>query len=46
MRVLASPECRERSTELRRSPNAITETAREKNGEPAALVYVDSTLNT
>lgn len=42
--VLQTPEYRERSLEFRRSVDAITEAARKKNLEAAALSYVDSTL--
>jgi len=42
--VLQTPEYRERSLEFRRSVDAITEAARTKNLEAAALSYVDSTM--
>jgi cytochrome c556 len=42
--VLQTPEYRERSREFRRSVDAITEAARSKNLEAAALSYVDSTM--
>jgi hypothetical protein len=42
--VLQTPEYRERSREFRRSVDAITEAARGKNLEAAALSYVDSTM--
>lgn len=42
--VLQTPEYRERSTEFRRSVDAVTDAARKKNLEAAALGYVDVTL--
>ncbi len=42
--VLQTPEYRERSTEFRRSVDTITEAAKKKNLEAAALGYVDATL--
>lgn len=42
--VLQTPEYRERSTEFRRSVDTVTEAARKKNLEAAALGYVDVTL--
>jgi hypothetical protein len=42
--VLQTPEYRERSLEFRRSVDAITEAARQKNLEAAALSYVDATM--
>jgi cytochrome c556 len=42
--VLQTAEYRERSNEFRRSVNAITDAARKKNLEAAALAYVDATL--
>ena len=42
--VLQTPEYRERSSEFRRSVDAITEAARKKNLEAATLSYVDSTM--
>ena len=42
--VLQTPEYRERSREFRRSVDSITEAARSKNLEAAALSYVDSTM--
>jgi hypothetical protein len=42
--VLQTPEYRERSNEFRRSVYAITEAARNKNLEGAALAYVDTTM--
>jgi hypothetical protein len=42
--VLQTPEYRERSTEFRRSVDAITEAAKKKNLEGAALGYVDATM--
>jgi len=42
--VLQTVEYRERSNEFRRSVNAITEAARKKNLDAAALAYVDATL--
>lgn len=42
--VLQTPEYRERSTEFRRSVDAVTEAAKKKNLEAAALGYVDVTL--
>jgi cytochrome c556 len=42
--VLQTPEYRERSREFRRSVDAITEAARGKNLEAAALSYVDATM--
>src|SRR6187549_2589283 len=42
--VLQTPEYRERSTEFRRSVDAVTEAAKKKNLEGAALGYVDVTL--
>lgn len=42
--VLKTPEYHERSREFRRSVDAITEAARGKNLEAAALNYVDCTM--
>ena len=42
--VLQTPEYRERSKEFQRSINSITDAARKKNLEAAALAYVDATL--
>jgi len=42
--VLETPEYRERSKEFQRSVYNITEAARKKNLEGAALAYVDTTL--
>lgn len=42
--VLETPEYRERSKEFQRSVYGITEAARKKNLEGAALAYVDTTL--
>jgi len=42
--VLQTPEYRERSAEFRRSVDAVTEAAKKKNLEGAALGYVDVTL--
>jgi hypothetical protein len=42
--VLQTPEYRERSTEFRRSVDSITEAAKKKNLEGAALGYVDATM--
>lgn len=42
--VMMTPEYLERSNEFRRSVNAITDAARAKNLDAAALAYVDSTL--
>jgi hypothetical protein len=42
--VLQTPEYRERSTEFRRSVDTITEAAKKKNLEAAALGYVDATM--
>ena len=42
--VLQTPEYRERSNEFRRSVYAITEAARNKNLEGAALAFVDTTM--
>jgi cytochrome c556 len=42
--VLQTPEYRERSLEFRRSVNAITEAARNRNLEGAAFSYIDSTM--
>lgn len=42
--VLQTPEYRERSTEFRRSVDALTEAAKKKNLEGAALAYVDVTM--
>ena len=42
--VLQTPEYRERSNEFRRSVYSITEAARNKNLEGAALAYVDTTM--
>ena len=42
--VLQTPEYRERSAEFRRSVDAVTEAAKKKNLEAAALGYVDVTL--
>jgi cytochrome c556 len=43
--VLKTPEYQERSNEFRRSVYAITEAARKKNLEGAALAYVNTTLS-
>jgi cytochrome c556 len=42
--VIKSPEYQERSNEFRRSVDAITTAARNKNLEAATLAYVDATL--
>jgi cytochrome c556 len=42
--VLQTPEYRARSAEFQRSVDAVTEAARKKNLEAAALGYVDVTL--
>ena len=42
--VLQTPEYRDRSTEFRRSSDALTEAAHKKNLEAAALAYVDVTM--
>ncbi|MBC7852875.1 MAG: hypothetical protein IAF94_05525 [Pirellulaceae bacterium] len=42
--VMKTPEYVERSTEFRRSADAVTEAAKKKNLEAAALGYVDMTL--
>jgi cytochrome c556 len=42
--VIQTPEYRERSKEFQRSVNAITDAARKKNLEAAALAYVDATM--
>jgi hypothetical protein len=42
--VMMTPEYLERSNEFRRSVNSITEAARAKNLDAAALAYVDSTM--
>jgi len=42
--VLQTPEYRARSAEFQRSVDAVTEAARKKNLEAAALGYVDLTL--
>ena len=42
--VMKTPEYLERSTEFRRSADAVTEAAKKKNLEAAALGYVDMTL--
>ena len=42
--VLQTPEYRARSAEFRRSVDAVTEAAKKKNLEAAALGYVDATL--
>jgi len=42
--VMQTAEYRERSNEFRRTVNAITDAARKKNLEAAALAYVDATL--
>ena len=42
--VLKTPEYLERSTEFRRSADSITQAAKQKNLEAAALGYVDMTL--
>ena len=42
--VLQTPEYRERSSEFRRSVDTITEAAKKKNLEGAALGYVDATM--
>jgi cytochrome c556 len=43
--VLKTAEYHERSMEFRRSVDAITDAARKKNLEGAALAYVNTTLN-
>lgn len=42
--VLQTPEYRERSTEFRRSVDALTEAGKKKNLDGAALAYVDVTM--
>ena len=42
--VLQTPEYHDRSVEFRRSVDAITEAARKKNLEGAALAYMDATM--
>lgn len=42
--VLQTPEYHDRSVEFRRSVDALTEAARKKNLEGAALAYVDATM--
>jgi cytochrome c556 len=42
--VLQTPEYRARSAEFRRSVDTVTEAAKKKNLEAAALGYVDATL--
>lgn len=42
--VLQTPEYRERSTEFRRSVEALTEAGKKKNLEGAALAYVEVTM--
>lgn len=42
--VIQTPEYRERSKEFQRTINAITDAARKKNLDAAALAYVDATL--
>jgi len=42
--VLQTAEYRDRSTEFRRSSDALTEAAKKKNLEAAALAYVDVTM--
>lgn len=42
--VLQTPEYRDRSTEFRRSVDALTEAAKKKNLEAATLAYVDVTM--
>lgn len=42
--VLQTPEYRDRSTEFRRAVDMMTEAARKKNLEAAALAYVDVTM--
>jgi cytochrome c556 len=42
--VLQTPEYHDRSMEFRRSADAMTEAARKKNLEGAALAYVDVTM--
>ena len=42
--VLQTPEYRDRSTEFRRACDTLTEAARKKNLEAAALAYVDVTM--
>lgn len=43
-RVLQTPEYMERSTEFRRSVDALTQAAKKKNLDAAALAYVDVTM--
>lgn len=43
--VMKTVEYHERSKEFRRSVNAITEAARQKNLDAAALAYVNTTLS-
>lgn len=42
--VLQTPEYHDRSVEFRRTVDGITEAARKKNLEAAALAYVDATM--
>ncbi|HZL88791.1 MAG TPA: hypothetical protein VFB96_10495 [Pirellulaceae bacterium] len=42
--ILQTPEYHDRSVEFRRSVDAITEAARKKNLEGAALAYVEATM--
>jgi cytochrome c556 len=42
--VLQTPEYRDRSTEFRRSVDALTEAAKKKNLDGAALAYVEVTM--
>jgi len=42
--VLQTQEYRDRSTEFRRAADAVTEAARKKNLDAAALAYVDVTM--
>ena len=42
--VMKTPEYQERSNEFRKSVNAITDAARNKNLEAATLAYVDTTM--
>jgi len=42
--VLQTPEYRERSTEFRRSVDSLTEAAKKKNLDGAALAYVEVTM--
>jgi cytochrome c556 len=43
--VLKTPEYQERSNEFRRTVNAITDAARKKNLDGAALAYVSATMS-